>query len=246
MPNRRVLVILPTYNEAGNIGDVVRQVRAALPDGHVLVIDDNSPDGTAEAAEQVGRAVGGVDVLRRPAKAGLGSAYRAGFAWGLAGGFDVMIEMDADLSHDPADLPRLVAAVDHGADLAIGSRYVEGGRIPNWSRGRRLLSAGGNRFASIMLGLPVRDATAGYRAYRADLLRSIDLEKVRADGYGFQVEMAYRAFKCGYSIVEIPISFADRIHGTSKMSSRVVVEALVLVTGWGIRDRARTLWTRRR
>src|SRR5581483_5250233 len=181
----RALVVLPTYNEIENIETVLRQVRAALPDDAVLVVDDGSPDGTAERAESLDAELGCITVLRRPAKAGLGSAYRAGFRRGLDEGFDVLVEMDADLSHDPAVLPALVGAVAGGADLAIGSRYVPGGSIPDWPFLRRAMSRIGCWYARTMLGLSVHDATAGFRAYRAEALREIDLEAVRADGYGF-------------------------------------------------------------
>jgi dolichol-phosphate mannosyltransferase len=231
------VVVLPTYNEAENIGDVLARVRVAVPDARVLVVDDNSPDGTADLAEHAALALGNIEVLRRPGKAGLGSAYRAGFRWGMEHGADVLVEMDSDLSHDPASLPSLLAALDHGADLAIGSRYVPGGSIPNWAWHRRWLSRWGNRYAAGVLGLGVRDATAGFRAYRVEVLRKIDLDTVRADGYGFQIEMAYRVFGNGGRIVEVPIAFVDRVRGTSKMSGRIVVEALELVTWWGIRDR---------
>jgi len=233
----RPLVVLPTYNEALNIEEVLGKVRAAVPDAQILVVDDGSPDGTADLAEELGRELGNVSVLRRPAKAGLGSAYRAGFREGIARGLDVMIEMDSDLSHDPAALPALLAAIDDGADLVIGSRYVPGGTIPNWRLHRRLLSRWGNRYAGFVLALPVRDATAGYRAYRAEALSKIDLDAVKADGYGFQIEMAYAVRRNGGRIVEVPISFKDRVRGTSKMSGKIVVEALALVTWWGIRDR---------
>ncbi|HMK11781.1 MAG TPA: polyprenol monophosphomannose synthase [Acidimicrobiales bacterium] len=233
----RPLVVLPTYNEALNIEEVLRKVRAALPDAHLLVVDDGSPDGTADLAEELGRELGNVSVLRRPAKAGLGSAYRAGFREGIARGLDVMIEMDSDLSHDPAALPSLLAEIEDGADLVIGSRYVPGGTIPNWRLHRRLLSRWGNRYAGLVLALPVRDATAGYRAYRAEALAKIDLDAVKADGYGFQIEMAYAVRRTGGRIVEVPISFKDRVRGTSKMSGKIVVEALGLVTWWGVRDR---------
>jgi dolichol-phosphate mannosyltransferase len=175
--------------------------------------------------------------LRRPGKAGLGSAYRAGFAWGLDHGFDVLVEMDADLSHNPSTLPRLLAPTSDGADLVIGSRYVDGGAVPNWPAHRLLLSKWGNRYARFALGLPVNDATAGFRAYRADALRAIDLGAIAADGYAFQIEMAYAVWRAGLSVVEIPIAFTDRVRGTSKMSGRIVVEAMFLVTWWGIRDR---------
>jgi dolichol-phosphate mannosyltransferase len=231
------LVVLPTYNEVENIVEVLERVRAALPDGEVLVVDDASPDGTAEAAEAWGADHGGVTVLRRPGKAGLGSAYRAGFAWGLDQGFDVLIEMDSDLQHDPASLPDLVGAVAAGADLAIGSRYVPGGQVPAWKWSRRFISQAGNRYAAVVLGLDVRDSTAGFRAYTAPALAAIELDGVRADGYGFQVEMAYSVKRNGGTIAEVPITFSDRQRGTSKMSMVIVVEALLLVTWWGLRDR---------
>jgi dolichol-phosphate mannosyltransferase len=233
----RSLVVLPTYQEAANVVEALRRVRAAAPATDVLVVDDGSPDGTADLAEAAGRELGGVDVLRRTAKAGLGTAYRAGFAVGLERGYEVLVEMDADLSHDPAALPSLLRVVEDGADLAIGSRYVPGGSIPAWSLSRRALSRNGNRYAAAVLGLGVHDATAGYRAYRAAMLEKIDLQSVRADGYGFQIEMTYRVARAGGTIVEVPISFTERVRGESKMSSRIVVEALALVTWWGIRDR---------
>src|SRR6478735_7738272 len=176
----RPLVVLPTYNEALNIAEVLEKVRAAVPHAQILVVDDGSPDGTADLAEELGRELGNVSVLRRAAKSGLGSAYRAGFREGLARELDVMIEMDSDLSHDPAALPSLLAAIDDGADLVIGSRYVPGGTIPNWALHRRLLSRWGNRYAGFVLDLPVRDSTAGYRAYRASALQKVDLDAIRA------------------------------------------------------------------
>ncbi len=235
----RALVVLPTYQEAENIAEVLRRLRAAAPAADVLVVDDSSPDGTAAIAKAAGHELGGVDVFVRPAKSGLGSAYRAGFAEGLARGYDILVEMDSDLSHDPARLPALLRAVEAGADLAVGSRYVPGGSIPNWPYHRRWLSKSGNRYADVLLRLSVRDATSGFRAYRAGALRQIDLESVRADGYGFQIEMAYRVAGNGGRIVELPIEFVDREKGTSKMSMRIIVEALLLVTWWGVRDRVR-------
>lgn len=228
----RPLVVLPTYNEADNIAEVLRRLREAVPEADVLVVDDGSPDGTAEIV----RSVGGVDILARPGKLGLGSAYRDGFIEGLRRGYEVLVEMDADLSHDPAALPDLLQAVDDGADLAVGSRYVAGGSIAHWSARRRALSRWGNRYARWALALPLADATSGFRAYRADVVRRLDLYSVRADGYGFQIEMAYRVARAGGEIVEVPIAFVDRRRGASKMGLPIVVEALLLVSWWGLRD----------
>lgn len=236
------LVVMPTYQEAENIAEVLRRVRRAVPEAHVLVVDDGSPDGTADLAAETAEELGQIDVLRRPAKSGLGPSYRAGFAWGIEHGHDVLLEMDADLSHDPEMLPKLIAAVaDGGADLAIGSRYIEGGAVPGWPAHRRLLSQWGNRYIGFMLHMPVRDATAGFRAYRSEILGRIGLDRSRADGYGFQIEMAYEVTKAGGSIVEVPITFRDRARGVSKMSPNIITEALVLVTRWGVRDRFRRL-----
>ncbi|QXC62290.1 polyprenol monophosphomannose synthase [Aquihabitans sp. G128] len=240
------LVVLPTYQEAENIRDVLGRIRVSVPDAHVLVVDDGSPDGTADLAAAAGEELGQIDVLRRTQKSGLGPAYRAGFTWGLDHGHDVLIEMDADGQHDPAVLPQLVAAVGEGGfDLAIGSRYVPGGAVPGWPRNRRLLSQWGNRYIGLMLKLPVRDATAGFRAYRRSIIEKIGLDRVRADGYGFQIEMAYEVAKAGGTITEIPITFRDRALGVSKMSPNIVTEALVLVTRWGVRDRVNRLRRRR-
>jgi len=236
----RVLVVLPTYNEAENIGRVLEHVRRALPEAGVLVVDDGSPDGTADIAERVGKELGAIEVLRRPGKAGLGSAYRAGFAWGLEQGFEAMVEMDADFSHDPQALPALVAPLQDDADLSVGSRYIPGGSIPTWAWHRRLLSEGGNRYASALLGLHVTDSTSGFRAYRADILRRLDLDRIRADGYGFQIEMVYEVLSHGGRVVEVPIRFVDRVEGKSKMSAHIVVEALILVTWWGLLRLARS------
>jgi dolichol-phosphate mannosyltransferase len=232
------LVVLPTYNEAENIVEVLSRVRDAVSHVDVLVVDDGSPDGTAEIAEAWGvENGGGVQILRRAEKSGLGSAYRAGFAAGLDQGYQILIEMDSDLQHDPAMLPALIHAVEDGADLAIGSRYVPGGEVPAWKLSRRVISQAGNIYSGIVLGMHVRDATAGFRAYRDDALRQIDLPDIKADGYGFQIEMAYRVSKSGGRIVEVPITFGERERGESKMSSVIVFEALWLVTWWGVRDR---------
>ncbi len=230
----RVLVVLPTYNEVENIDKVLRRIRAALVDATVLVVDDGSPDGTADTAEVLGKELGNIEILRRSGKSGLGTAYRAGFAWGLERGFEACIEMDADLSHEPEALPQLVEALSGGSELAVGSRYVPGGIIPNWAWHRRLLSRGGNLYASALLGLGVADSTSGFRAYSATVLRRIDLDRIRADGYGFQIEMTYQAKRAGAHIVEVPIRFIDRVEGESKMSMIIVVEALGLVTWWGL------------
>ena len=240
----KTLVVLPTYNEAATIEEVLRRTRAAVADASVLVVDDGSPDGTADLAAKLGIELGSVDVLRRPARRGLGDAYRAGFAWGLDRGAEALVEMDSDLSHDPAALPSLVAALED-ADLVIGSRYVPGGSIPQWGLHRRLLSKGGNTYSAVMLGVPVKDMTSGFRVYRAQLLKEMDLDTVRADGYGFQIEMTYRAALAGARIVEVPIRFVDREAGQSKMSSAIVVEALGLVTRWGAARLAGRLRPRR-
>ena len=240
----RSLIVLPTYNEAGNIAEVLRRVRAAAPAADVLVVDDSSPDGTAGIARALGEELGGVDVLSRPGKSGLGSAYRAGFRVGCDRGYESLVEMDSDLSHDPAALPSLLRAVEDGADLAVGSRYVPGGSIPQWSWHRRALSRWGNRYAAFMLRLDVADATSGFRAYRSGMVERIDIDAVRADGYGFQIEMAHRVARAGGRIVEVPIEFVDRREGTSKMSSWIVIEALGLVTWWGLKERLRRRRTR--
>ncbi len=229
----RVLVVLPTYNEILNVERMLRTLRDVVPDAHVLVVDDASPDGTADAATAVGEALGEISILRRSAKNGLGGAYRAGFAWGIERGYDRFVEIDCDFSHDPRALPELLSAsATH--DVVIGSRYVTGGTIPNWSIPRLWLSRGGNQYASVMLSLRVKDSTAGYRVYSRDALDKIGYDTVTADGYGFQIEMTYRARLGGASIVEVPISFTDRTLGESKMSSAIVVEALWLVTKWAL------------
>jgi dolichol-phosphate mannosyltransferase len=237
----RVLVVLPTYNEAENIDRVLRRIRTALPDGSVLVVDDGSPDGTATLAEKLGAELGNIEVLRRSAKSGLGSAYRAGFAWGLQRGWEAFVEMDADLSHEPEALPSLIAPLAQGVDLVVGSRYVPGGSIPNWRWHRRLLSQGGNVYAAVLLRLHVADSTSGFRAYRADALRRIDLDAVKAEGYGFQIEMVYQILQHGGHVTEVPIRFVDRVDGKSKMSMHIVVEALLLVTWWACKRAGRVL-----
>lgn len=226
-----VLVVVPTYNEAENIELIADAVRAQ--DMSLLVVDDNSPDGTGAIADGLAASSDRIDVLHRTEKQGLGPAYAAGFAWGLEHGAEVICEMDADFSHDPADLPRLVAAVADGADLAIGSRYVPGGGVENWPWHRRALSRGGNIYAGLMLGTKIRDMTAGFRAFRAEALRKLDYSGSEASGYGFQVEMAWAASASGLDVREVPITFRDRTRGTSKMGMGIAVEAMLLVTKWG-------------
>lgn len=240
----RVQICTPTYIEADNIEEFLRRARAAVPSADILVLDDNSPDGTADLAEKVGAELGQIDVLRRPEKRGLGAAYRAGFAIGIARGYDVICQIDADLSHDPEVLPELIKAVEAGADLAIGSRYVPGGHIPHWPWRRRALSKYGNFYTGFMLRTGVKDQTAGYRVFRADTLRAIDYAATRAKGYGFQIELAYRVTQHGGTIVELPITFTDRVRGQSKMSMGVMAEEMLLVSWWGIRDRVARLFRR--
>ena len=240
----RTLIVIPTYQERANIEVVLERVRSAAPRADVLVVDDNSPDGTAEAAEAVAVRLGRVSVLRRPGKSGLGAAYRAGFAWGRARGYDVFVEIDADLSHDPSAVPALLREIDRGADLAIGSRYVRGGATPNWPPIRRLVSRAGNLYARALLGLTTTDATSGYRAYTRRALETVDVDSTHATGYGFQIELTYRVVRADGRVREVPIVFRDRSFGTSKMSARIAVEALALVTRWAWRDRVLRRGTR--
>jgi dolichol-phosphate mannosyltransferase len=239
----KTLIVLPTYNEADNIVEVLRRARAAAPAADVLVVDDASPDGTADLAETWAAEHDGVDgtgrvqVLRRSGKSGLGSAYKAGFATGLDQGYDVLVEMDCDLQHDPAVLPALIHPIEDGADLVIGSRYVQGGGAPNREASRTLLSRAGNVYAAAVLGLRVRDVSSGFRAFSAAALRRIDLDDVESDGFGFQIEMVYHLARAGARVVEVPIIFGDREAGESKMEGRIVIEALGLITGWAVRDR---------
>lgn len=233
----RALVVVPTYNEATNLPHVVERLRAAASDApdeiHLLVVDDNSPDGTGAIADELAAADDRMDVMHRPCKGGLGPAYRAGFAWGLERNFDALCEMDADLSHDPADVTRLLTAL-RGADLVIGSRYVAGGGVVDWPRHRLALSRGGNRYVQTMTGMPVNDATAGFRAYRRAAIEELDLATIRSDGYSFQLEMALRTWRLGFRVVEIPITFVERTEGASKISRAIVVEALWRVFQWGV------------
>ncbi len=233
----RTLVVMPTYDEAPNIAEVLTRVRAAAPDVDLLVVDDSSPDGTAALARETGAQLGQIDVEVRGRKDGLGNAYRHGFRIGMDRGYDVLVQMDADLSHDPGALPSLLEALEAGADAVIGSRYVPGGSVPHWPWYRRALSRYGNAYACAVLGMSVRDATAGFRAYRVDVLQDIDVFSTRAKGYGFQIETAYRVSRTGRHLTEVPITFTDRVRGYSKMSMTVAAEELLLVTWWGFRDR---------
>lgn len=232
----QVTVVVPTYNEAGNIERLCSEVRKAAPDADILIVDDASPDGTADLAEELNESLGRITVLRRAGKEGLGAAYRAGLRAAIDRGAQICVQMDADLSHDPAVLPALIANAENGADLAIGSRYVPGGLTENWPRRRRSLSRWGNRYAAGVLGLAINDATAGYRAYRADALERMEFDTVAAEGYGFQIEMTYRLVRIGGKVVEFPITFRDRTEGISKMSGGIIGEALVLVVKLWVAD----------
>ncbi len=232
----RVVVVLPTYNERENVQRLLSAVRDALPDADLLVVDDHSPDGTAILVEETAADLGQIKLLRRPGKQGLGSAYRQGFAVALDEGYDVVVSMDVDFSHDPAVLKDLLAVIDAGADAVIGSRYVPGGATVDWPLHRRLLSRLGNRYTSFVLGLQLRDCTSGYRAYRAEALRAIDPATTTAEGYAFLTELVRRLVRGGCRVMETPIVFTDRRYGSSKMSSRIVAESMLLVTRWGLRD----------
>jgi len=232
----RVVVVLPTYNERENVQRLLSAVRDALPDADLLVVDDNSPDGTAILVEETAADLGQIKLLRRPGKQGLGSAYRQGFAVALDEGYDVVVSMDVDFSHDPAVLTDLLAVIDAGADAVIGSRYVPGGATVDWPLHRRLLSRLGNRYTSFVLGLQLRDCTSGYRAYRAEALRAIEPATTTAEGYAFLTELVRRLVRGGWRVMETPIVFTDRRYGSSKMSSRIVAESMLLVTRWGLRD----------
>ncbi len=229
----RILVIIPTYNEAANLGPITARLRAAAPAVDILVVDDNSPDGTGRLADELAASDPQLQVLHRTVKDGLGGAYLAGFGWGLERGYEVLIEHDADGSHRPEDVPRLLARLET-ADAVKGSRWVPGGRVVNWPKSRELISRGGSLWVRLWLGIPVKDATGGFAAWRATTLRGMGLDEMEARGYGFQVELAWRAVRNGFTVAEVPIEFADRELGDSKMSRRIFIEALLLVTRWGI------------
>jgi dolichol-phosphate mannosyltransferase len=232
----RVLVVIPTFNEVDNLRPITDRLRRAVPEVDILIADDNSPDGTGAVADALAVADEHVHVLHRPDKQGLGAAYVAGFGWARERGYDVVVEMDADGSHAPEELPRLLDAL-RDADAVLGSRWVPGGSVRDWPAHRLLLSRGANLYARLALGMPVKDATGGYRAYRVPLLDKIDVDSVASQGYCFQVDLAWRAYRQGFRVVEVPITFADRERGASKMSSAVVREALWRVTAWGVEAR---------
>jgi dolichol-phosphate mannosyltransferase len=235
----RVVMVVPTYNEAENLAWIIGRLREAQPGVDVLVVDDGSPDGTGRIADELAAADPQVRVLHRSEKAGLGAAYRAGFRVALDAGYDVIGEMDADGSHQPEQLSRLVDALRDGADLVIGSRWVRGGSIVNWPKSREALSRGGNLYVRLLLGMPVRDATAGFRLFRRATLEKIDIDQVTSTGYVFQTDMAYRTLQAGLKVVEVPIEFVERVRGDSKMSPDVATESLKSITRWGLRERAR-------
>lgn len=237
----RVVVVIPTYNERENLAWIVGRLRAAVPDADVLIVDDGSPDGTGELADRLAAGDPQVTVLHRADKAGLGAAYLHGFRVALERGYDVVGEMDADGSHQPEQLPALISALP-GADLVIGSRWVSGGSVVNWPLSRKVLSVGGNLYARLLLGIPLRDITAGYRLFRRTTLEAIDLTSVESSGYIFQTEMAYRTLRAGLRVVEVPIEFVERVRGESKMSRDVATESLRLITAWGLRERRRQVF----
>jgi len=227
---------MPTYNERQNLESVAGRVRAALPEADLLVVDDNSPDGTGDIADKLAETDPHVQVLHRTEKAGLGKAYIAGFSWALERGYDVIVEMDADGSHRPEDLPRLLTALD-SADAVIGSRYVPGGTVVNWPKSREFLSRGANIYNRLMLGISVKDATGGFRVYRAATLRKLDLSNIESAGYCFQIDMTLRVLQAGLKLAEVPITFVERERGSSKMSNAVIREAFFRVAQWGISAR---------
>ncbi len=244
----RVLVIIPTYDERENIDMITSRLRASVPAAHILVADDNSPDGTGQRADELAAADDHIHVLHRLGKEGLGAAYLAGFAWGLEQGYGVLVEHDADGSHQPEQLPLLLEAL-RDADMVKGSRWVPGGKVVNWPKSREILSRGGSLWTRMMLGVPLRDATGGFNAFRAATLRGIKVDEIASAGYCFQIDLGWRALKAGFRVVEVPITFVEREYGQSKMSQKIVAEALVRTTWWGVKHRTgqlRDLVTRRR
>jgi dolichol-phosphate mannosyltransferase len=232
----KILVIIPTYNEIENVPRITARVRAAVPEAHILIADDNSPDGTGQVADALASEDPNLQVLHRKGKEGLGAAYLAGFRWGIDNGYDVLCEMDADGSHQPEQLPRLLTAL-RDADLVLGSRWVPGGRVVNWPKHREIISRGGSLYSRLMLQMPLRDITGGYRAFRKHTLLGLGMSEVASQGYCFQVDLAWRAVRAGFRVAEVPITFVEREFGASKMSNNIVVEALMRVTSWGINSR---------
>lgn len=239
-----VAVVLPTYNEAENIDRLLRELRSIVPEARLLVVDDASPDGTGRLAEACAAELGSIDVVHRAVKDGLGNAYRFAFERVIGEGFDVVVTMDSDFSHDPEVIPRMLDAIESGSDVVVGSRYVPGGGTRDWPLHRRLLSRWGNVYTGWILGVGVRDCTSGFRAYRASALAAIHPETTRADGYAFLTELMVRSVRQGARVVEVPIVFVDRRYGTSKMSSRIVLESMLLVTRWGLGHRWRRVTAR--
>jgi dolichol-phosphate mannosyltransferase len=235
----RVIIVMPTYNERQNLEIIVGRIRECVPDADLLVVDDNSPDGTGDLADKLAETDQHVQVMHRTEKAGLGRAYVAGFSWALERGYDAIVEMDADGSHRPEDLPKLLAALDGTADAVIGSRYVPGGTVVNWPKSREFLSRGANIYNRLMLGISVRDATGGFRVYRAATLRKLDLNNIESAGYCFQIDMTLRVLQAGLELTEVPITFVERERGSSKMSNAVIREAFFRVAQWGIAARLR-------
>ena len=236
----KVLVVIPTYNELKNLPIIVAGVRAAAPEVHILIADDNSPDGTGEVADGLAAQDNAVQVLHRATKSGLGAAYLEAFQWAKTNEFDVVVEMDADGSHSPTDLVKILAALTD-SDVVLGSRWVKGGQVVNWPRSRELLSRGGNLYTRLWLGIPLKDATGGFRAYRMTAIAKIDVSKVESQGYCFQVDMAWRAVRSGLRVIEVPITFVEREIGESKMNQAIVKEALWRVTQWGLAKRGADL-----
>lgn len=243
-PLGTTLVIIPTYNEAENIKPIVERVLESVPDAHILVADDNSPDGTGKVADELAAEDDRVKVLHRKGKEGLGAAYLAGFRWGIEHGYGVLVEMDADGSHQPEELPRLLTALK-GADLVIGSRWVPGGRIVNWPKSREFISRGGSTYSRLLLDVPIRDMTAGYRAFRRETLEGIGMDEVASQGYCFQIDLAWRAIKAGFHVIEVPVTFIERERGESKMSRDIVTEAAWRVMSWGVGSRVNKMLGRK-
>ena len=232
----RVLVVMPTYNEIKNVHTMLDRIHASTPDVEVLVVDDNSPDGTGIAVEKRSQSESWIHVLRRPGKGGLGAAYRAGFEWGIENGFEFLVEMDADGSHQPEQLPLLLEA-SKTADLVLGSRWIKGGSVVNWPTSRKILSLGGNLYTRLMLGIHIKDATGGYRVFKTETVHAIKMLERGTQGYIFQVENTYQAVRRRLKVVEVPIEFVERVNGVSKMSQAIVIEALTRVTIWGFKNR---------